>query len=432
MTNWVFWFSGLAAGIVRVFVCLIFIFRFLSVKKPGGKSAFAVLFGSVLISVVVYASGMPELYRIILEAVLVAACASRLQGADVRMSLFISIFYEIAVWFWQFLIAAWLGVAFHSLSFLDSKTGGGQTVVWLLHMILSVLAGCFLKSITITGKEAFRFAYFIALAGFFAVVTLSEQEAIVISDDTLRMWTVQSVVLMMAVLVFHMNRQYEVEKKLAKLKAEQEELLEREYTNLNRIYAVNAKVFHDLHNHIGILRQMLLHGKTEEAMQYLNELQTPVQKMADTVWTGDETLDYLINRKAVAAEEYGIDYQVEVEFPRHTNLRSADLCAILGNLLDNALEAAKQVQKPNQRFIRLTIRRINQMLVIKTENSFAVLPIVKDHALQTSKDKNGLHGWGLKSACAAAEKYDGMVQTSYTDCVFRAVATLSYQGVSIE
>ncbi len=153
MTNWVFWFSGLAAGIVRVFVCLIFIFRFLSVKKPGGKSAFAVLFGSVLISVVVYASGMPELYRIILEAVLVAACASRLQGADVRMSLFISIFYEIAVWFWQFLIAAWLGVAFHSLSFLDSKTGGGQTVVWLLHMILSVLAGGFLKSIKITGKE---------------------------------------------------------------------------------------------------------------------------------------------------------------------------------------------------------------------------------------------------------------------------------------
>ena len=57
-----------------------------------------------------------------------------------------------------------------------------------------------------------------------------------------------------------------------------------------------------------------------------------------------------------------------MEFPRHTNLQSADLCAILGNLLDNALEAAGQVAQPDQRFVQLTIRRIHQMLVIKVEN----------------------------------------------------------------
>ena len=205
-----------------------------------------------------------------------------------------------------------------------------------------------------------------------------------------------------------------------------------DYLALNRSYAVNAKLFHDFHNHIGVLRRMLSHQKTEEAVRYLDELQAPVQEMTDTVWTGDETLDYLINSKAAAAREKGILYEAEVEFPRHTNLQSADLCAILGNLLDNALEAACQVQESQRRFVRLTIRRINQMVIVKVENSFASVPTEKDGVLETSKNREGLHGWGLKSARAAAGKYDGIVRTSYTETAFTAVATLSYQGVSAQ
>ncbi len=281
-------------------------------------------------------------------------------------------------------------------------------------------------------KHSFRPVSMIGIVGFLAVVTLSQQTTLVIADDTLDMWTILSVILMMAVLVFHMNRQYEYERELARLKSQQSELLERDYLALNRAYAVNAKLFHDFHNHIGVLRRMLSHQKTEEAVRYLDELQAPVQEMTDTVWTGDETLDYLINSKAAAAREKGILYEAEVEFPRHTNLQSADLCAILGNLLDNALEAACQVREPQRRFVRLTIRRINQMVVVKVENSFASVPTEKDGVLETSKNREGLHGWGLKSARAAAGKYDGIVRTSYTETAFTAVATLSYQGVSAQ
>lgn len=245
------------------------------------------------------------------------------------------------------------------------------------------------------------------------------------------MWTILAVVLMMSILLFNMNRQYEVEKELAKLKSEQAALLERDYTALNQAYAVNAKLFHDFHNHIGVLRQLLSHQKTAEAIQYLDELQTPVQEITDTIWTGDETLDYLINSKAQAAQAGGIIYQVQVEFPRHTNLQSADLCAVLGNLLDNALEAVQQIPEKEERFIHLTIRRIHQMLVIKVENSCQAAPAENDGTLKTSKEENGLHGWGLKSAQTAAQKYEGTVQTFYKDGIFRAVATLSFQGISI-
>lgn len=432
MTGWLMLFLNFIAGGVRSVVCLFLIFRLLSVKKPGKKSIAAAFAGAMAISVILCMTGLSDFYRMISETVLIAFCACRFQEADTRMSLFVGIFYEIAAAFWQFLFAAWLGVIFCSPAFLDYETGYGQIAVWCFHLLLIVLIWYILQRPNMAGTEAIRFASVIILIGFVAVISLSEQAVLVIADDTLEMWTILAVVLMMSVLVFNMNRQYEIEKQLAKLKSEQAELLERDYTALNNAYAINAKLFHDFHNHIGVLRQLLSHSKTEEAIQYLDELQMPVKEMTETIWTGDDTVDYLINSKAVTAERNGIKYQVQVEFPRRTNLRSADLCAILGNLLDNALEAVKQIPVPEQRWIRLTVRRINQMLIIKVENSFLTPPVKQDGALKTSKDGNGLHGWGLKSAQTAAEKYDGLVQTSYDGDTFRAVASLSYQAVSVE
>lgn len=424
--------SHILSGGLRIIVCQFLIFRLLSAEKPDKRIAFTGLAGALVIAVLLFLTDFPDFSRMALEAVWIAVCAGRLQKADFRMGLFVGIFYEIAVFFWQFLFMAGMGVLFHSSAFLDYESWNGQAVVWLLHILLVILAVYLSRNQDIAGKDAFRSASVIAVTGFIAVITLSEQTALVFPDDTLTMWTILSIVLLMSILIFNMNRQYEVEKELARLKSEQAELFERDYTALNNAYAVNAKLFHDFHNHIGALRQLLSHEKYVEAVQYLDELKAPVQEMADTVWTRDETVDYLINSKTAAASASGIQLQVQVEFPRRSNIRSADLCAILGNLLDNALEAARQVPEPEQRFVRLAIRRINQMLVIKVENSFFVPPVKENKMLKTTKTENGLHGWGLKSAQTAAEKYDGMIQTTHTGSTFRAVATLSYHGVTIE
>jgi sensor histidine kinase YesM len=93
--------------------------------------------------------------------------------------------------------------------------------------------------------------------------------------------------------------------------------------------------------------------------------------------------------------------------------------------LDNAIEAAQKVPNPSGRFISLTIRRINHMILIRVENSFEKAPMTEGGTLRTTKTEGGLHGFGVKSARAAAEKYDGTLQTSFEGNVFRAVATLS-------
>lgn len=430
MTGWLIFFSNIMAASVRTIAGMFLIYRLLAARKPGRNRIITAASGTVVISALLSITGLPDYYRMVLEILWIAVCASHFQGASARMSLFVSVFYEIAVSLCQFLVAAWFGVIFRLSAFPDYSTACGQISVWLFHTLLIASALYISKKPNMTGKDTFRFMSVIVVFTFIAVITLSQQTILPIADDTLDMWTILAVVSMMSVLIFHMNRQYEAEKELARLKAEQAELLERDYTTLNNAYAVNAKLFHDFHNHIGILQQLLSHSKLEAAMQYLDELQAPVLEMTETVWTGDETVDYIINSKAITAKERCIQYQAQVEFPRHTNLRSADLCAVLGNLLDNALEAAQQVPEKEERFVHLTIRRINQMLVIKVENSFCNPPVFGDGAFITSKEKNGLHGWGLKSAQTAAEKYDGMVQTSYTDNIFRAVATLSYQCIS--
>ena len=425
MIEWLILLSNITTGSVRTIIALFIIYRLLATKKENKNSVIIAAIGIVVISVILSITGLSDFYRMVSEVVWIVICASYFQNADIRMSLFVSIFYEIAISLCQFLVAAWLGVIFHLSEFLNYGTAYGQISVWLFHALLIIGALYILKKPNMTGKTAFRFASIIVIITFISIITLSQQTILFIADDTLDMWMILEVILMMAVLIFNINRQYEFEKELARLKTEQAELLERDYTTLNNAYAINAKLFHDFHNHIAFLRHLLSNAKLEEAIQYLDELQTPVQKITKTIWTGDEMVDYIINSKAATAKEHNIQYEAQVEFPRHTNLRSVDLCAILGNLLDNALEAAEQVPEKEKRFIQLTIRRINQMLIIKVENI-----ILQDGVLTTSKVKNGLHGWGLKSAQAAAEKYDGTVQTSYKDKVFKSVATLSYQCVS--
>ena len=155
------------------------------------------------------------------------------------------------------------------------------------------------------------------------------------------------------------------------------------------------------------------------------------REISQTVWTGDKAIDYLISSKIALAEQEQIKTKVNVEYPHNTNIRSVDLTTILGNLLDNALEAA-ETAPDKLRFLNLTIRRINAMLIIKVENGYGNAPAENGGKLVTSKIDKASHGWGLKSVQTAADRYDGTITTDYKDGVFQSVVTLSFQPVKTE
>ena len=146
--------------------------------------------------------------------------------------------------------------------------------------------------------DVFRTASAIAVAGMICTVTLGSTDRD--RDPGGRTWRCGislSVILMFSVLVYNLNRHYEAEKEIVRLKEEQAELLDRDYQSLNRLYSENARLFHDLHNHIELLHRHLTHGNVNEAVEYLEDLRGPVREITNSGWTGDEAVDYLIGNK---------------------------------------------------------------------------------------------------------------------------------------
>ncbi len=234
-------------------------------------------------------------------------------------------------------------------------------------------------------------------------------------------------ILLFAIMFYRVNRQREMELKIARLKQDQAEILERDYRTLSRTYADHAKLYHDLHNHIEAIYQCLIQGDIKEAVGYCEDLRTPVQEISQTVWTGDKAIDYLISSKIALAGQSHIKTKVNIEYPHNTNIRSVDLTTVLGNLLDNALEAA-ETAPDHLRFLNLTVWRINAMLIIKVENGYGKPTVQEDGKLLTSKTDKAFHGWGMKSIQTAVEHYDGVMNTEYADGVFTSVVNIVFSA----
>lgn len=428
MMGWYQIISFLFTNGLRIFFGLYLVMAVLKVsgdrKRAGVLSAFGAVFITALSCLTV-----PQIYIAGVEIIILMLIIRRWLGAELRMPLFLIFFYEIAVALWEFLISAGLGILFRSEVFLDSDAPEYMAAVWIVRALMVGIA--FLAAKVGQGRNRSRSISAVAVAGLFGVVFLSGQNIIPIEEERMTTWIIFSVLILVAVLFFYLSRQYEMEKKIACLEIEKNALLTRDYQMLKNTYAANARLFHDFHNHIEALYRYLEKDRTAEAVQYLESLRSPIEAVTQPVWVGDEAVDYLINSKRTLALSREIQVNCNIEFPQHTNIRSVDLVAILGNLLDNALEAVEGTEG-DLRFINLTVRRIHEMLIIKLENGCKTAPVMAEGELKTTKQDTGLHGWGLQSVRATAERYDGAVETEYGNNRFCTVVTLSYEPIKAE
>lgn len=434
MMEWYGIVSYLLINEAHLMIGLLFAAKLLSISLDRRALVLAGLGGGLVTAM--QATGVTGAGAAAGELLIMAAAAWHLLAGRLRLFLFFTFFYEIGVGLWDFLVPAWAGVLTGNERFLQGDAPE--------HLIALVLVCLFMAGAAVwvtrgigehqegdPGEKVFRSVSLLALLGMLGAVTLSEQTILPLDEDQVGSWIILSMVLIFAVMFYRLARQRDMEREIAQLKQEQAEILERDYQTLSRTYGDNAKLYHDLHNHIEAIYQCLTQGDISEAVGYCEELRAPVREISQAVWTGDKAVDYLIGSKLALARERGIRTRVNVEYPRNTNIRSVDLTAILGNLLDNALEGAGTAGD-EQRFLYLTVRRINDMLIIKVENGYGHSPREMEGELLTSKEDKASHGWGLKSAKTAALRYDGTVSTEYGSGVFRAVATLGFKPVRRE
>ena len=125
-----------------------------------------------------------------------------------------------------------------------------------------------------------------------------------------------------------------------------------------------------------------------------------------------------MNQKKEAAEEKEIDFEIYVTALMETSLSDGDISILIGNLLDNAIEACEQMQD-GKRWILFKLKKRQRSLFIEISNSLGTVPRIKDGELFTSKKDKILHGYGLKSVKRIVQKYDGVFSFSVEEETFK-------------
>lgn len=308
------------------------------------------------------------------------------------------------------LVASFYG-GYETFVKLVSTMGPLRMIMIVVIKIFLILVYYLLKKILygLSLKRNYVYAILIiSCAGFLGFIYLVDQTFKATGHAMTNVWFVFLTCFALFLFVVYFIMESREEKLKLNFLEMRNELLEENYKAINEIYMSNAKLYHDLNNHLNVLYQLLEDDKGYEAKEYIKEISRPITKLSKAVWTGVDVVDVVINSKLEKMKEIGIVSELNVEFPQNTNILPHDICTILANLLDNAIEAAEALEHPG--VIEVTIRKINHFLLIKVSNSCDGKKDKFVHYPVTTKENKELHGWGLPSVKDVVEKYDGTLK----------------------
>lgn len=159
-------------------------------------------------------------------------------------------------------------------------------------------------------------------------------------------------------------------------------------------------MYHDLKNH------MLISSLSPKYQAETNDTLRQFEKFSDS---GNSILNILLWKKYAQAGKYGIEVESVIEKADLNFMDDMDICSIVGNILDNAIEACMEVDRNQIPEITVRIGKINQFIIIKVENDCigSVRKKHKESIFETTKAEKNMHGIGLNSVKRAVEKYDG-------------------------
>lgn len=182
------------------------------------------------------------------------------------------------------------------------------------------------------------------------------------------------------------------------------------YDEIDRRHEESRKIRHDINNHLLALNLLIEKGDLTGAQTYLGEISEKLDQTIMPVRTGSNVLDALLWQKLRQAQALGIELQTDIQCSvSGRNISDYDLCGIFGNLLDNALEAAKDAGHPT---IKLFISNQLNMLYISCENPYTGELKRWGDRLFTTKADAGNHGFGIARIREIAKLYDGDVNIS--------------------
>lgn len=195
----------------------------------------------------------------------------------------------------------------------------------------------------------------------------------------------------------------------------QSDLIRKHCDEVENIYRQMRGWRHDYHNHIQTMLALI--EDKEQLQKYLWTLNADLTSVDKVLKTGNVMVDAILNSKLSLIKAKKITVNAKATVPSELQISEIDLCAIIGNLLDNAMEACLKQQEESERFIRVYIGVLKRQLYISVTNSVGNdIQKVGKHYLSTKGSES--HGFGLMRVDRIVEKYDGYVNRQDEPGVF--------------
>lgn len=270
--------------------------------------------------------------------------------------------------------------------------------LWKLVLGLAAMPLCALVAVVLLTNEKYTSP---------AVHTLAMNQGLVVLPFVL----VTSLVLLRAIRVLADHQQLARTAQLA-------EMRELYYQGLRREQDQVRTLRHDLRNHLTALQGLLAQGQTAQAAGYLEQIAGSPWAQGNQQFCENETANVVLSSKAEAARRLGLQTEFQAALPRDLPIADPDLCALLGNAIDNAMEAA---QKAANKKVRLRCRTDKGLFMLQVENA---LTGDERPDLSTTKKDKAAHGFGLAGMREIAARYGGSLEAGPREGRFELVVCL--------
>lgn len=274
--------------------------------------------------------------------------------------------------------------------------------LWRLVLLLALMPLCALASVVLLTYEKHDHS---------AVRSLAMKLGIAVLPFVL----VTALVLLLAILILAEHERLERAGRLASLRESYYQGLQREQRQLRQLR-------HDLRNHLTAVQGMLEAGDTERARSYLAQIAGSPALYGSRRLCENETANVVLCAKAEEMARDGLEGDFAVSLPEELPIADTDLCALLGNALDNAMEAARRAE---DRTIRVRCRAEKGLFMLRVENA---LSGEIRAGLETTKADRSEHGFGLAGMREIAARCGGTLEARAKEGRFELVACFPIEG----
>lgn len=305
------------------------------------------------------------------------------------------------------------------------RFGGVVAVQFLKAFIFDII----LKAMRRDGLKLGKKEWTLILTVFgisFVSIALVQTAAVKTSTNSAMLLAAELCSIVVAAVCFYMtillNKSRQDAEQL-RLTTQQEEFRYQYAQNVKKQYEEIRRARHDMKQMNTVVMALLGESKVDEAMEFMKKTAQQISEFDVIIDVGNDYVNALLNAKLSEAKRNGITVLCSAD-KNAAGIYETDLCNLLGNLLDNAIEACGKCYD-KQRVIEIKIRMFDSKYLIEVENTAPENALENNRSLSTTKSDPEHHGYGVKSIKSIAEKYKGMVDFSQTADKFRSTVVLS-------